>query len=369
MSGVTDLVGRPREGAPHDPLDGEALARDEAARPAVRSPFRDLSAPEPRGERGRLGAGRLLSRVERRERRWSAGPVPARPASRSLLVALVLASATVVTLDLAADDGPVGAARAVVADVVGPLETATAAVVRPVTSLGEALTTRSELEDRVADLEAANAELRDQLAGAGIDQQRLAAYDALAASAGDLDRAVVPARVVGWGAAQTFTSTVTIDAGTDDGVVEDATVIATDGLVGRVLRADASTATVLLVTDAESTVGARVGSSGTLGFLSGTGEVGDGSALDLELVDATEVPDRGEEVLTWGSQDGAPYLAGIRIGRVTHVYSSVRDSSIRVEVAPSVDMTTLDVVGVVVPTGTDSARGLITGSLAQGSDR
>ncbi|TIC81075.1 rod shape-determining protein MreC [Nocardioides sp. GY 10127] len=304
----------------------------------------------------------MLSRVERRERRWSAGPAPAAPASRSLLAALLLAAATVTTLDLSTDHGPVEAARGVVADVVGPLESGTAALVRPFTAIGDFFTSRSALRAQVAELQAENDALTDQLATADVDTRRLATYDALAAEADDLDRAVVAARVVGWGAAQTFTDTVTIDAGTEDGVSADDTVIAGDGLVGRVLTADSSTSTVVLITDADSTVGARVGSSGTLGFLTGRGEVSDGATLDLELVDSTEVPDRGETVLTWGSQDGAPYLSGIRIGRVTKVYSSLRDSSVRVEVEPSVDMTSLDVVGVIVPKGTDSARGLITGS-------
>jgi rod shape-determining protein MreC len=44
-----------------------------------------------------------------------------------------------------------------------------------------------------------------------------------------------------------------------------------------------------------------------VGFLHGRGDLGETSRLDLELVDQTYVPAKGETVVTWGSQDGAPY--------------------------------------------------------------
>ena len=47
------------------------------------------------------------------------------------------------------------------------------------------------------------------------------------------------------------------------------------------------------------------------------------------------------------------------IGRVTQVYSSLRETSQRVVVDPYVDFGALDVVGVVVPTGTSSDRAVI----------
>ena len=75
-----------------------------------------------------------------------------------------------------------------------------------------------------------------------------------------LGYALVPARVVGIGAAQSFSRTVTIDAGTDaPACAPDLTVVNADGLVGRVLRVTRTTATVLLIVDAESVVGGRVG--------------------------------------------------------------------------------------------------------------
>ena len=201
---------------------------------------------------------------------------------------------------------------------------------------------------------------KGQMGGFGLstdDCQK--AYDDLTASAEDLGYSLVPARVVGWGPAQSFSSTVTIDAGTDAGVQPDMTVVSGTGLVGRVVSAGRTSATVLLIIDPDSTVGARVGDTMDMGFLRGRGVVGDEGRLDLELVDRTAVPARDDAVVTWGSDGGAPYVSGVPIGRVTKVYSSLRETSQRVVVDPYVDFGALDVVGVVVPTGTSSDRALV----------
>jgi rod shape-determining protein MreC len=165
--------------------------------------------------------------------------------------------------------------------------------------------------------------------------------------------------VIGLGSSQSFSATVTIDAGSKAGVHPDMTVLNNDGLVGRVLRVTRTTATVLLIVDADSTVGGRVGDTMDLGFLTGQGETGDDAGLDLRLVDQSVVPGRDATVVTWGSDGGAPYVAGVPIGRVTDVFSDLRDSSQRVVIEPFVDFAALDLVGVVVPLGTESDRGVI----------
>ena len=65
------------------------------------------------------------------------------------------------------------------------------------------------------------------------------------------------------------------------------------------------------------------------------------------------VPAEGDVVVTWGSQDGAPYVSGVPVGRVDPVYSSLRETTQRAVIEPFVDFGALDVVGVVVPSGTD----------------
>ena len=285
-------------------------------------------------------------------RRPGSAPDP----SRARLVALLLVATTVMVLDATGGDGgAVEPVRRAVGEVVGPVQTGAAAVLRPVTALPDAFRTQGSLRDEVADLEAENAALRAALATADVDRNRLLELESLTRTAEDLGHALVPARVVAVGAQQSFSRTVTIDAGTDAGLGPDMTVVNADGLVGRIVRADRTTATVLLVVDAESTVGGRVGSSMEVGFLRGRGDLGDDGLLDLELVDDSVVPARDDVVVTWGSQAG-PYVAGVPVGRVADVFRSPRDTSQRAVIVPFVDFSSLDVVGVVVPSGTRSDR-------------
>jgi rod shape-determining protein MreC len=285
---------------------------------------------------------------------------PKKSPSRGLVVALVLASASLMTLDATTDDGSaVDPVRQAVGEVFGPVEAGTTAVVRPISGIPEWFRGRDSMREEIDDLEAENAELRAQVRTSGFNRNRLAEYDGLTAAAEDLGYALVPARVIGLGPSQSFSATVTIDAGSRAGLHPDMTVLNNDGLVGRILRVTRTTATVLLIVDADSTVGGRVGETMDLGFLSGQGETGDDAGLDLRLVDQSVIPARDDTVVTWGSDGEAPYVAGVPIGRVSEVYSSLRDSSQRAVIEPYVDFAALDLVGVVVPSGSQSDRAVI----------
>lgn len=291
-----------------------------------------------------------------REKRWRGPDGPKSPAA--LLVALVLASFCLMTLDSTAG-GPVDSARRAVGEVFGPVEVATATAVRPFTAVPHWFRSKDDMQHDLIALQAENSQLRSDLATHDYDKNRLEEYDGLTAAAQSLGTSLVPARVVGIGSSQSFSRTVTIDAGSDAGIRPDLTVINNDGLVGRVLRVTRTTATVLLIVDADSVVGARVGQSMQVGLLHGRGVLGSDGRLDLELVDDTAVPAEHDTVVTWGSEAGGPYVSGVPVGRVTHVYSSVRETTQRAVIDPYVDFGALDLVGVVVPSGTASDRAVI----------
>ena len=78
-----------------------------------------------------------------------------------------------------------------------------------------------------------------------------------------------------------------------------------------------------------------------------------------ERMHSAVLPAKGDIVVTWGSEDGAPYVPGVPVGRVTAVFSSLRQTSQRAVIAPFVDFGALDVVGVVVPSGTHSDRSVV----------
>ncbi|WP_408896298.1 rod shape-determining protein MreC [Nocardioides sp. R1-1] len=289
-------------------------------------------------------------------RRTGASRDPERDAGRpprSLVVALVLACAALMVVDKAGGDGsPVDPVRRVVGEVVGPVQAGVSTVVRPLVDLPDALRTNGSLREDVARLEAENADLSGRLAKAGYDEHRLAQLEGLRAMAGDVGYALVPARVIAIGPAQSFSSTVTLDAGSDAGLRPDMTVVAGEGLVGRITAVTAHTATVLLIVDDTSSVGGRIGDNMELGFVHGRGSLGTDDRLEMELADRKVVPKVGQQIVTWGSEGGSPYIAGVPIGTVGKVYESLRETAYRAVITPGVDFTALDLVGVVVPSGT-----------------
>jgi rod shape-determining protein MreC len=268
---------------------------------------------------------------------------------RLVLVALLVASFVVITLDARRpQDSPVDRLRAAAAAVFGPLETAAAAAVRPVHRVTGYFDDVDDLRTATERLEAENGRLRSQLRTSVFAEQRVADLDRLLSLGRERDEQLVPAQVTALGAAQTFSRTVTIDVGREDGVRPDMTVLNHDGLVGRVIAASQSAATVLLVIDPDSVVGGRIGRSRELGFIQGEGDIGEQGRLTMELVDRGAEPAQGDTVLTWGSRNGAPYVAGVPVGAVTEVITSPRELSETVVVRPFVDFSSLDVVGVVV---------------------
>ena len=285
---------------------------------------------------------------------------PNKRPSRTVLVLLLLACFTLVTLDVrGGEDSPVEPLRSAAGDIFGPVEEATATVVRPFQAVPEFFQTNGSLREKLEQLEAENSSLRGRLATTVVDRNRADELDGLLRSSSNTGYALVPARVVAVGPAQSFSRTVTIDAGTSSGIHADMTVLNNDGLVGRVIRADRGTATVLLIVDAESVVGGRLGSSMEVGFLRGRGHLGDRGRLDLDLVDSSVTPGKDDILVTWGSKNGAPYVSGVPIGRVQSIFSSPRELSKQAVIDPLVDFSSLDLVGVVVDADTKSDRTVI----------
>lgn len=279
-----------------------------------------------------------------------------RPARGRLLV-LVLACLTLMAID--SQGGALAPARQAVGSVVGPVSAVAAEVTRPITAVPKALVDRQKMRQEVVTLSAENAELRQAVATQDLDRNRLEAYDSLTQTAASTGTALVPARVIAMSSAPSFSAVVTIDAGARAGIRPDMTVLNNDGLVGRVLRTTSGTATVLLIVDADSGVGARLGENMEVGLLRGRGALGEAGRLDLDLIDDAITPMRNDVVVTWGSVGGAPYVGGVPIGRVTKVITTPRRTSQRAVVVPFVDFTSLDLVGVVVPSGTTSDRAVI----------
>jgi rod shape-determining protein MreC len=293
-----------------------------------------------------------------RGRPWSPGRERESARRARTAVALtVLTALTVMTLDAGTgDDSPLDPARSAAGRVFGPMESGLATLTTPVVSGIDAVADVRRLHGDNVRLEREVDELRAELSTVGVDRERLAQYDALAGVSEGTGFRLVPARVVAMGPAQAFARTVTIDAGSTDGVHADMTVLESGGLVGRVLRADPYTSTVLLAVDAESVVGGRLAQSMELGYLRGSGDVGGDGRLTMDVVDPAVGPEPGDTVVTWGSRGGSPYVAGVPVGTVVDTQASAGDQSVTATVEPFADMSSLDIVGVVVGPGDGGTR-------------
>ena len=105
-------------------------------------------------------------------------PDPHRRPSKAALALLLLACFTLITLDARGEDGsPVDPVRSAVGAFFGPVESVTAAVVRPLAAVPEFFTTTGSLRSDVARLEAENAHLKGELATGVVDRNRAAELD------------------------------------------------------------------------------------------------------------------------------------------------------------------------------------------------
>ncbi|WP_432948128.1 rod shape-determining protein MreC [Kribbella sp. CA-253562] len=276
---------------------------------------------------------------------------------RTVLVLVILASLTLIVLDARRSAGsPVDPLRHAAATVFGPLESGATSARQPVDNLRDRFAELDRLKAENEKLQAENEKLTTELRTTDYTRNRAAELDRLLKVAPAYT--VTPARVIGIGGAQSFQHTVTIDAGTADGVRPDMTVLNGDGLVGRVVRATDATATVLLIGDRNSTVGGRLNSTLALGFLSGRGEIG--GTMDYKLVDLRARPKVGDRIVTWGSRGNAPYVPGVPIGTVTSVTPNQGTLGSTATVKPFVDPTRIDTVGVVTGPPARPPRSTVT---------
>ncbi len=250
---------------------------------------------------------------------------------RLLLLVLVLAACVLIVLDTGAGpDSPFAGARRAADTVLGPAQRAAAGAVGALEGTGDG--DSAEL----GRLQAENARLTGELLRSEAAARRAAELDRLLGVPSAYT--TVPARVAGVGAALGFSSTVTIDVGSRDGVRPGQTVLNGSGLVGRTLRVGPFTSTVLLLTDPGFTVGARLAREGTLGLATGAGRT-----LTYELVEGGRVQP-GDAVLTTGSDTFVP---DVPIGRVASV--DVGSALVTTaEVVPLADVTSLALLAVVI---------------------
>lgn len=273
--------------------------------------------------------------------------------SRLLLVLLIAIAFALITVDIrGGEDSPVDGARRAAATVFGPVEDGVSSAVDPIGNAIGAVRDSGDRHDRIAELTRQNAALKAKLGSDDRNRSRVRQLDSMLKSAGAGQYGIKGAEVIGIGAAQGFSWTVTIDAGANDGLKRDMTVLNGDGLVGRVTTVGPSTATVLLANDPDFTVGTRVEKTDELGFATGQGD----RPLSVQMLNGKAEIQKGDRLVTFGSQKDKPFVPGVPVGQVVRVDPSGGDLTRNIYIKPYVGFTKLDIVGVVVEAPREDPR-------------
>ena len=274
---------------------------------------------------------------------------------RLLLIILLVTSLFLITLDLRGIS-LTKTTRSATQSFLAPIQRGFSDFFSPVGNFIGDIKNFGKIKAENEDLKVANAKLKSQLV---LNKDIKGQLDKLK---GTLDLAgrggfkVVAARVIGQGSASTFSQTITIDAGTRDGVNKDMTVISDIGLVGVVKSATTSSAIVLLMSDPSFRLGVRIAGSQVMGVLSGTGS----KSYALQLLDATEDVNLGDQLIARGSDGDKPFVPGVPVGTVTWVDNATGQLTKHANVEGFVKLTSIGVVSVILSTsGVDPRDSLI----------
>jgi len=262
---------------------------------------------------------------------------------RLLLISLIVTSLFLITLDLRGVQ-VINGLRNGSQSALSPVQSVAATVFRPVGNFFSDVTHLGRTRGEINKLKAANEKLRQTLINRKNADAELTQLKSVLDLAGTANYKVVNAKVISQGSTTSFTQTITIDAGTNDGVRQNMTVITGLGLVGVVKMSYPSSALVQLTTDPAFRVGARVAGSQQIGILSGQGT----RKAVLQLLDNQTTLKVGDVILARGSQNNRPFVPGVPIGEVTTVDNAAGAVTQTADVKLYVNFAALSVVAVVV---------------------
>ncbi|QLL24809.1 rod shape-determining protein MreC [Actinobacteria bacterium IMCC26103] len=262
---------------------------------------------------------------------------------RLLLISLIVTSLFLITLDLRGVQ-VLGGLRNGSQTVLSPLQSVAATVFRPVGNFFSDITHLGRTRGEIEKLKANNEMLLQALINRKNADAELSQLKSVLDLAGTAKYKVVNAKVISLGSTSSFTQTISIDAGTNNGIRQNMTVITGLGLVGVVKMSYPNSALIQLATDPAFRVGARVAGSQQIGILSGQGT---GKGV-LQLLDNRTTLKVGDVILARGSQHNRPFVPGVPIGEVTSVDNAAGAITQTADVKFYVNFSSLSIVAVVV---------------------
>ncbi len=270
---------------------------------------------------------------------------------RAVFALLVLGSVALLTIYFGGS-GPLHALQRGVQAVLQPIEAGATTALKPIRDAVDWIGGTVGAQDENDVLQAEVEELRSELAKTERDARDAEQLRQIVGLADEQDYPdgieSVAARVIAQSPTSWY-STVQVDKGTSDGISMNDPVVTGGGLAGKVTDTTGGTATVTLITDADSAVSSQIARSGTRGVLAP--QVGNPDDLLLDFLDTDSEIEEGSTVITSGSTSSrfeSLFPRGIPVGEVSRVDPDERELYQRVHVDPYADLRRVDYVEVLV---------------------
>ena len=262
---------------------------------------------------------------------------------RLLVVILIVSALFLITLDLRGVS-VIGGLRSGTHTALSPFQRAGNVMISPVKNFVNDVTHLGRTHNQIEELRKQNQKLREQLIARKNQDGQIAQLKSILDLAGKASFKVVNAKVISQGSSLAFTRTITIDAGTSNGIQKNMTVISGYGLVGVVKEVFTNSALVMLATDPSFKVGVRIAGSQQIGILAGLGSIN----ANLQLLDNQTTIKVGDVLLARGSINGRPFVPGVPVGRVTSVSNAAGAVTQSASVRYFTNFGALGVVSVVI---------------------
>jgi len=256
---------------------------------------------------------------------------------------LVLSAITLIALSLGTSAGITSSLRSVGSTVLSPLVDVVNAATRPIGNFFSGALNYGAVTSENQKLQAQVDTLQQQRLIEKYERQQLAQINALQGLGFVGSIPTVTAQTINLNVSN-FAASIEINQGSSSGVAVGMPVVGSGGLVGQVVIVSHSTATVRLIDDGLSRVGAQVGTSSVQGIING---VSSNRSLTLNYIAPNSAVSKGAVVYTNGLQ-GAEFPAGLPIGKVTSVVNPQNATQMVITVAPLANLKSLGYVDVLL---------------------
>lgn len=284
----------------------------------------------------------------------------ASPFIRRILVIILL----VVSLVLAivylreGDEGVLHALQAGVRGGAAPVSQVGTGIDGAADAASTALSDATASEGTLSQLRAQNAELRQLVSDAEESRQEAQRLEGLLNMKESTGLEGLGAKIIGR-SSDAWNQSLVINVGAEDGVSTGMAVMGASGVIGQISSVSQGTASVRLLTDANSGAAVMIQSSRAHGIVRGSLD----GLLRLEDIDEGSLPSVGDVVITSGL--GGSYVSGLLVGSVVSVDASSANATGTIIVSQNAKVSAMEEVFVV--TGQGSAATDASSRSASGS--